>query len=194
MEAPLFSIVTVIISVLSSSVFAALISQYFARKNLKTSQYIDVITSERIKWIDTVRSDVALLSSSVLVYMKNGDSIRNRDRFLDIDYIREMTSCTDEEAENMVINDNEFKRVLGNEIKILPSRTDIVKLSMFIKLKLNPIEDIEIIHILDNIIEEFSKINCMINPNIVECDSLIESCQLMFKREWDKVKEETKKR
>ena len=50
---------------LSSGVIAAFVAQLYTRKNLKTSQYINVITSERIKWIQDVRNEFSVLLSSV---------------------------------------------------------------------------------------------------------------------------------
>lgn len=192
MEIGLTSIVTITASVLSSGVLAAYISQLYARKNLKTSQYIDVITSERIKWIDTVRRDVSLLASSVMIYMENGDRITSINKPIDIDFLEEI--IPEDQISEILAEQKEHKRVIEQELKMLSSRCEIVKMAMLLKLKLNPTEDVEIIHILDNVTKEFSKISCKVDSGIIECDSLIDKCQQMFKREWDKVKEETKKK
>ena len=38
---------------------ATILGHYFTRRNIKTSKFIDVITTERIKWLTTIRNDVS---------------------------------------------------------------------------------------------------------------------------------------
>ena len=43
-----------IISIIFSGITSAFVANIYGRRNLKSSQYINVITSERIKWISNV--------------------------------------------------------------------------------------------------------------------------------------------
>ena len=65
------------INILSTSILTGLIASaltvWFTRKNLKTTKYIDTITSERIKWIQIVRNDFNELISSILIHVNNTD-------------------------------------------------------------------------------------------------------------------------
>lgn len=184
----MINIMSLIVSIMSSGVIAAAISQYFGRKNLKTSQYITVITSERLKWIEIVRSDMTALVSSVLMHQENSCKIMN----------------VSEEEENILyeaFNFDEIEeqyRVSGiveRELNLLLSRSEIVRKAILLKLKLNPKEDSGIINILDDIITVFSNIGNDFSNSVkrIKCDSLVLECQNMLKREWDKVKEETRK-
>lgn len=164
---------TILISVLSSSMVAALISQFFARKNLKTSQYIDVITSERIKWIGNVRDDITILVSSVIIHIRNAYRI-------DPDFIESQKE--------------DYKKI-DEGLKSILSKSEIVTKAILLKLKLNPVEDGDIILLLDEIILLFTPIAYNIaDSSGVDSEKLISLCQAMLKREWEKVKDETREK
>ena len=60
-----------IISIIFSGITSAFVANIYGRRNLKSSQYINVITSERIKWISNVRDDITILVSSVMIHIDN---------------------------------------------------------------------------------------------------------------------------
>lgn len=177
MEISFISIGTIIVTILSSSVIASWILQYSARKNLKTSQYVDVVTSERIRWIENFRLDFSVLLSSVIFYIKNDNNLISENK----GYNR-----SDDEFELSGRIKDEYKHIL--------SRSAIVEKSLILKLKLNPKEDAEIMSYLDIIIENFSDMSHEIGDKDVIYNDLIQKCQYMFKREWEKVKVETEKK
>ena len=97
---------------LSSGVIAAFVAQLYTRKNLKTSQYINVITSERIKWIQDVRNEFSVLLSSVIFYLLNSNKIINESSMVITQELIDLV--TEEEIEAMTIefNKNKIKQIL----------------------------------------------------------------------------------
>lgn len=172
-----------------------LISQYYGRKNLKTSQYINIITSERIKWIENVRGEFAILISSVMLYVLNSHRVIKEKEF---QVTQELVDAVDDEQLDQMYVEFEKKKVISNivekEIVGALCKREIVEKSILLKMKLNPQEDIEIISILNEIIDVFSNVTSDVNFQRIRYEALVHECQNMFKREWDKVKEETKKK
>ncbi len=182
-------------SILLSGVASMLISQYYGRKNLKTSQYINIITSERIKWIENVRGEFAILISSVMLYVLNSHRVIKEKEF---QVTQELVDAVDDEQLDQMYVEFEKKKVISNivekEIVGALCKREIVEKSILLKMKLNPQEDIEIISILDEIIDVFSNVTSDVSFQRIRYEALVHECQNMFKREWDKVKEETKKK
>lgn len=179
---------------LSSGVIAAFVAQLYTRKNLKTSQYINVITSERIKWIQDVRNEFSVLLSSVIFYLLNSNKIINESSMVITQELIDLV--TEEEIEAMTIEFNKNKIIsdtIKDEFKTGLSKREIVEKSILLKMKLNPKEDAEIISILDDIINTFSIVSFDVSYQNIRYEVLVNECQNMFKREWDKVKDETRK-
>ena len=177
---------------LSSGVIAAFVAQLYTRKNLKTSQYINVITSERIKWIQDVRNEFSVLLSSVIFYLLNSNKIINESSMVITQELIDLV--TEEEIEAMTIEFNKNKIIsdtIKDEFKTGLSKREIVEKSILLKMKLNPKEDAEIISILDDIINTFSIVSFDVSYQNIRYEVLVNECQNMFKREWDKVKDET---
>ena len=180
---------------LSSGVIAAFVAQLYTRKNLKTSQYINVITSERIKWIQDVRNEFSVLLSSVFFYLLNSNKIINESSMVITQELIDLV--TEEEIEAMTIEFNKNKIIsdtIKDEFKTGLSKREIVEKSILLKMKLNPKEDAEIISILDDIINTFSIVSFDVSYQNIRYEVLVNECQNMFKREWDKVKDETRKK
>lgn len=182
-----------LILLLSSGVVAAFVAQFYTRKNLKTSQYINVITSERIKWIQDVRNEFSILLSSVILYLLNSDKIINEPN---LEITPELVDAVgEEEIENMIFDFKSKKSVsdvIQPEFKNALSKREIVEKSILLKMKLNPKEDVEIIYILNDIINIFSNVSFDVSSQNIKYEYLVEKCQDMFKREWEKVKDETR--
>jgi hypothetical protein len=171
----------------------------YTRKNLKTSKYIDTITTERIKWIQIVRADLTELVSSILIILKNSEYLnslkfeKDRREYCDFVVSRDPDSYSDDElkdnadlSRNIALTEKGFNNIL--------TRSGIVMKATLLKLRFNPIEDLEIIDYLNLIIEEFadySKQPSQIQINITE---LTDKAQRVLKKEWDKVKREVNKK
>lgn len=181
------------IGIISSGVISMFISQKYGRKNLKTSQYISVVTSERIKWIEKVREEFAVLISSVILHVQNGSRIVNYDKpYFSRIFLESANEYEIEEYENAQNKSIRISNAVKPEFKSALSKREIVEKSILLKLKLNSQEDNDIISILDNIIRTFSVVTLDVSTHNIEYDRLANRCQEMLKREWEKVKEETR--
>jgi len=170
------------------------ITVYFTRKNSKSTKYIDTITSERIKWIEKIRLEVADLNSIFLTIIKNSHFI------IQIEGSEDKKNSEHEDFEESInkfhdsVNKINQKDQLQNEITTF-SKTDILRKINTIKLRLNPIEDEEILKLLDELMnfiigQEITKDNL---TRVWDINfKLLQLVQNMLKSEWDKVKIEAR--
>lgn len=183
MESPFISIGVVL------TFFGTLFNIYYTRKNIKTTKYIETITTERIKWISIIRQDIAdiisNISETLVNFKKEINFISSQDPSE-----KHRNSVAYEYQEN-VLNARTENALAFNE------RTSFVVLIgklMVFKLRLNHKEDKEIIRIIDYFIEfyqlEYKSDKDIINAKI-EIKNLTENIQVMLKQEWEKVKEES---
>ncbi|MCZ7558427.1 MAG: hypothetical protein M5R41_18730 [Bacteroidia bacterium] len=167
-------------------------------KIMRTSKYIETVTSERIKWIQVVRDDFNRLISSILIHWKNTDYLNN----LENEKIRQdltEQSCgpyrenTDEDLQEYSRLNHDIMNV-GQAISKTLSRSEIASYALLIKLKLNPGDDIEIIKDLDNIVDFFSDYSKNMKEFDLNLKLLVEKTQTLLKREWEKVKAEVREK
>lgn len=60
--------------------FGTIITIYYTRRNLKTTKYIDTITSERIKWLDIIRNEITTIITNIHFTLKiYSDNIQDRE-------------------------------------------------------------------------------------------------------------------
>ena len=65
--------------------FATMYSIYYTRKNLKTTKYIDTITSERIKWLEIIRNEVSEIVTNVYFTLKiYSEDLKNKENEIKI--------------------------------------------------------------------------------------------------------------
>lgn len=176
------------------------ITIYYTRLNLKTTKYIDTITTERIKWIEKLRDDLSLLTSWITIYNSNNQSLNKLiQNYEELDNYEKETNPHEDEPWPLIIkdmSDNKSKQnFVVNELKGV-TRQKIIEKIYLLKLRLNPVDDTNVILLLDELLEYFtpSEFDCnnydMINKKIGE---LISLSQQILKSEWDKVKKEAKK-
>lgn len=159
------------------------ITVYFTRKNAKSTKYIDTITSERIKWIEKIRFEVADLNSIFLTIIKNHHFI------IDLE-------ANPEGKKNIITSVDTLRQTsqLNNEISNF-SKTDILRKINTIRLRLNPVEDEKILNCLNDLMtfilgQERTTANI---SNAWETNfTLITLTQKMLKEEWEKVKVEAR--
>jgi len=177
----------------------SLITIWYTRKNLKTTKYIDTITTERIKWIQVVRTDLTELVSSIMIHLKNtnylielinlkdqkDDDNHVKDRDPDSFSINELTDYSDL-TRNIKNAENALNKVL--------TRSEIVNKATLLKLRFNPIEDSEIISLLNLVIENFADYSKQIKDIQININELTDKSQKVLKREWEKVKREVNKK
>lgn len=162
---------------------------YYTRKNLKTSKYIDTITSERIKWLSAIRTDISELVSLISITLnfyaeeiENIESQNPNENYIDdinyqyhLHYFDSLTKNSFNEAEKV-------------------SYSDITKRLYVLKLRFNPKEDIVTLDIIQHFIDFYKneyKSTLDIEQAEGKIKELINNIQIMLKNEWDKVKYES---
>ncbi|MGB0879346.1 MAG: hypothetical protein ACPGTO_02130 [Polaribacter sp.] len=186
MEVELIVILVGVFSTLSATLY----NIYSTRRNLKTSKYIDVVTTERIKWLATIRNEVAeitsLMKGTLGFYEQEIENIEHRNpsqATMDNANYEYQRHHYDSLTENAFI---------GNEkttIKNLISRLIILK------LRFNPDDDLSTLKLIDYFIEFYQtkyKSSVDLKKASEQIELFISEIQKMLKREWEKVKTESK--
>lgn len=182
-----------------TGILTAILTVWFTRKNLKTTKYIETITTERIKWIQIVRIDLTELVASIMIHLKNTDYLIGlEDEKSSQDYTnyvvsREPDSYSDDELQDYSNLERNIEQT-GNALKSVLTRSGIVQKATLLKLRFNPNEDIDIINLLNSIIEDFSDYSKKTNEIRIDISELTNKSQQVLKREWDKVKTEVKRK
>lgn len=200
-EVTIWEIIEIIMPLSALLAFlGTIIAIYYTRKNMKTTKYIDTITSERIKWLELIRQDISILCSELIVLFTNAKQgiflLKQQEQLLSRlskpieeldkdDYPRKMHSENKEKI-------NEIKKNIRNKEKHI----QLIKQINIIILRLNPIEDKSIIDRL-KILKITIQEEKFTSDNVEQCleitEWIIEKAQNMFKAEWEKVKKETLK-
>ena len=169
MDTSLLIIITSALTGFAASAFNAM----YMRKNLITTKYIDTITNERIKRIQIVRDDLTELVSAILVYLKNTDyyheliSEKEMNDYANYVSGRDVDSFTNEEIQYY----SDVKKNIGNvenAMKKALNRSEIINKAIFLKLYLDPNEDIDIINQLNFIIEDFADYSILASEWLTE--------------------------
>jgi hypothetical protein len=172
---------------ISVTFITALLSLHYTRKNLKTSKYIETITTERIKWLETIRSEYSQIASKILLSLKLFK--------LQIEEQEEIANQSTEKNVYENFFDAETKTAL-NQKEILWSTSEFVQKLTLFKLRLNPIDDLNTLETLDYFINLYLNTEFSNKNNVLEAEKKINdltlSIQKMLKDEWEKCKDETK--
>ncbi len=173
---------------------ASIATILYTRKNLRTSKYIETITNERIKWIQSVRDEFSELISSILIHKTNDGYLNDlKDDKLLQNHTEHLAGAYMEHSEDDL---REYTKVksgitnIENAISKVLTRSEISYKAMLIKLKLNPNDDYEIIKDLDEIVSYFSDYSNGIAGFGVNLNLTTVEVQKLLKREWEKVKVE----
>lgn len=177
-----------------------LVTIYYTRKNIKTTKYIDTITTERIKWIGSLRNDLSSLTSLITIYISNKRHLNTLS--VNLEELKYQAVESNPYSNNSLLSVmqrmTEIRKTqdrIKQELQGV-SREKIIEKIHLIKLRLNPIDDSQVIILLDLLLDFF------IHPifdsnNYDEINSTIKDfvnqSQFILKAEWDKVKYETKK-
>lgn len=169
---------------------ATIIGHYNTRRNIKTSKFIEVVTTERIKWLSTIRnevSEIASLITNTLIFYEN-----------DIKSI-ELKQPTEQAKNNesYEFQKHYFDSTTQNAFKPnqLPELKDITSKLILLKLRFNPEEDLKTLELIDffiNFYQKKHKTTANLKVASEKIDSLIDNIQKMLKKEWEKVKKESK--
>jgi len=194
MEIPFQTLITVIVSTgLFTGLSTALVNVWFSRRNLRTSKYIDTVVTERIKWIESVRTDFSLLITSILIIRENEEKYHEiKFEAERIGYVRNITN-RDYLEDDELSSDYDADKLLSNMDLLLEkclTPADVVLKSTQLQLKLNPNDDRAVIKSLELISSEFSNASFKKAESKIKLDELIHSAQSLLKREWKRVKDE----
>ena len=169
---------------------ATCINIYYTRENSKKSKYIDTITTERIKWLGVIRTEISELItiiSETLIYYEN-----------------EIDEIESQNPDESYINDTNYKYQLHyfdsltkNSLKFKSQieYDDITKRLYILKLRFNPIEDIQTLSLIQFFIDYYKneyKSKSDIDDANKKIDELVTNIQTLLKDEWEKVKKESK--
>lgn len=167
----------------------SLISIHFTRRNLKTAKYIDTITSERIKWLELIRTEGSEIVSNIYFSINLfSETIRQKESIID-------GELNNDEDPNQRYFEAEIKSALKKE-NIVWTRSDFIRKITIFKLRLNPEEDVKIVNTLNWFIEIYQDKDSVEEEALKEMrlriDKFTLQIQLLLKSEWEKVKNETK--
>lgn len=169
---------------------AATVNIYYTRKNLKTTKYIDTITSERIKWLSIIREEithlVSLISESLILHKRIIEDIESQNP--SEEYINDLSYEYQKYYFNSLnVNSLRFKEKIDFQ--------EIIKKLYLLKLRFNPKEDLEILNSIKYFINFYNQKYVSDNDvkeAKIQIENLSNQTQMLLKKEWEKVKLETK--
>ena len=169
---------------------AATINIYYTRKNLKTTKYIDTITSERIKWLSIIREEIthliSLISESLILHKRIIEDIESQNP--SEQYINDI---------NYEYQKHYFNSVNANSLRFKDKIDfqEIIKKLYLLKLRFNPKEDLKILNSIKYFIDFYNQkyvSNNDVKEARIQIENLSNQTQMLLKKEWGKVKLETK--
>lgn len=163
---------------------------YTIRKNLKSTKYIETITTERIKWLNILRDEISDLISIIfesLTFFHNEiksieEQNPNEDKISEINY-NYSKHYFDTNTSNFLLFKNKIEYA------------EIIKKLYILKLRFNPNEDIETLSYIQYFIDFYNKENKSekdIGEAKNKIDLFVKNIQQLLKNEWEKVKKETR--
>lgn len=169
------------------AMIVSLAAVFYTRINIKTQKYIETITTQRIKWIETLRCDLSEVITGMLLLSFCKTSAT--------DYWEYVENVGFEDFEGQVSGDEFIARInaLNESLKLKVNRIDLIQKIDLSILRLNAKGDANLIEMLDNLR------NCILHEkydkdkdqeNIMEIRKEVAAT---LKREWEKVKQETLK-
>ncbi len=182
--------ISMTVAVSACSMLISLLALFYARKNLKMQKYIDVVTTQRIKWIGELRADF----SAILSYVYLSTYVE--------DVAAKWQLNFDENVEEFFGDDEGYYSVQDNlkrfrQVKISESTPEnyaefIRRIDLCI-LKLNPSDSRD-----EKLIEELEKFKLLpydhqpgtLNELLIKIRDMMGE---ILKSEWERVKKEVRK-
>jgi hypothetical protein len=163
------------------------IAVVYTRSNIKVQKYIDTITIQRIKWIDTLRNDLSDIISGIYLASYCEQKLNEYDEFMDNvgSDTREQQISLEKYGDKL----NELKNKLKSEI----NKIELIRKIDLSIMRLNQTDDKKLIATLEKskdyvlaVDYDFNKIEGFIRE-------LRSEVSIVLKNEWEKVKQEVKK-
>jgi len=166
----------------------SVIAIVFSYKGIKVTKYIETITNQRIKWIETLRNDLSRIVTFAVLYKRFKEDAEATAWWVESDeYFRldpQERSDTDEEIENIK---DKRKRIISEVKK--SENINVIELAI---IRLNETDDIVLIQKLEALKQAF----LLNKEEIVTDDFIIElrnEIKKLIKVEWERVKLEVRK-
>ena len=171
--------------------FLATVLGYIStRRNIKTTKFIDVVTTERIKWLSIIRDEVSELVSIIMETLKEYEKEINR---IEHEHPTEETMMdANYEFQTYYFDSQSESAFQEND---LPKLKELISRLILLKLRFNPNEDIKTIDLIDFFLEFYKskyKSRNDLKSASEKLDELLKEIQAMLKKEWEKVKKESK--
>lgn len=169
---------------------AATVNIYYTRKNLKTTKYIDTITSERIKWLSIIREEItnliSIICETLIIHKRRIQDTESQNPseqyMIDVNYEYQKHYFDSLNANSLTFKDKiDFQ--------------EIIKKLYLLKLRFNPKEDLEILNSIQYFINFYTQQYISysdLEDAKEQVDNLSNQTQMLLKKEWEKVKIETK--
>lgn len=173
-----------------AGISAAILTVWYTRKNLKSTQYIETIITERINWINLLRNDFSILITSILVFRSNTDKLHETQFESErLDYVRHLTR-RDVLEDDQLQKDYESRNLIhdiNTAIEKCLTPAELVVKATQIKLRLDLTKYKEISEILEFVIAEYSVIGFNFNDSKVDTTKLTALAQSMLTTEWNEI-------
>jgi len=166
-----------------TSIYTAKLS----RKNVKTTKYIETITSERIKWLEIIRREVTDLITNIYFTLKIYSS-----KIADLHEL----SNNEPPTTNYSLSFNAMTGIAFSLRTTAWSESDFILKLNLLKLRLNPKNDKEILDIIDYFIKFYCDSDNKSEEEVSRAKLHVEKLLILFqgvlKNEWEKCKKETR--
>lgn len=161
---------------------------YNTKENLESSRFVEVICHQRILWLEKLRFDLTeVISNTRMLVGLNGRKgmFENMANFAVLNKLQNDTD-TPKEATEKIFND-----WLDTQRELLIHNTSILKSIVNLKLRLNIVDDIVLINLLDDL-----QLKIIKEPIESEIDDILKEItskfQQILKIEWERVKQEVR--
>ena len=163
------------------------IAVVYTRSNIKVQKYIDTITIQRIKWIDTLRNDLSDIISGIYLANYCEQRLNEYDEFMD---------NVGPETHEQQISLNKYGSKLkefNNKLKSEINKIELIRKIDLSIMRLNQTDDKKLIATL----EEAKDYVLAGDNDLKKTEKFIRELRsevsIVLKNEWEKVKQEVKK-
>jgi len=171
-----------------SAILISIITIIYTRSNIKLQKYIDTITTQRIKWIESLRVDLSAVLAGLYLLKYYNEIESNYEAF------RQMPDYGYYEDEAVWEYESNANKAIErfSKLKDEPKLEIMQKIDTAI-LRLNQEDDIHLIELLENARRRIATDNYLSPDSDDYIKDIRQECAMIFKKEWEKVKLETMK-
>ena len=165
----------------------SLLAVIYTRSNIKVQKYIDTITVQRIKWIDTLRNDFSDVISGIYISCYCEVKLKEYDDFME-------HVGPDDQSQAYSLREyhdelNQLKDKLTSEI----NKIELIRKIDLSIMRLNQADDAKLISILEKSKDYVLSAGYDFHETEKFIKKLKSEMSIVLKYEWEKVKQEVKK-